>query len=610
MAKQVIDLNVVAPGGQGINTEDSPLDQDHTYCLDAVNFVIGDGQRLETRKRFTSVGAIRAVDLVMVNPWPSIPTGQDHYEGGIMHFLEAPAGYTNATRPFLVWLRRIQRDGAGVYVGQTTWSLFLFFDNKYYEIVTSGFEATIDAGAFNTTWEVMQIVELSDSVLIFTNDNAFHWVYNLDDIQAAASGTARLAAINRAREWDQFNPLIPVLPPIDDSGVLVPSSAILTCQHVLSAYGRLWVAGWGSFPNQPRQDQRIYWSNLLSPFEFFDGRATPANPTNTAGFIDVSEYWPNNQDRIMAVAAHNNFLIVFGRRSILVFGNPQGDPAAIGGIYLADAIEGIGLVSRHAITNTGTDLLFVDDTGVRSLARTIQEQSAAIGDLTRNVRGDVIRKIANYDVKDEISLTYCHEYGFTLLFFPASRDAYVLDTRRITSSGGAAITRWDRLPFNFIISDVSNTGDYSLFSSPDGEEVDGSGVASFNAVLAYDGPFAGGDGSELVYYQSRYITGGDTSIIKVPKKLSFTTVQPNAGGLTYDVALAITREATSTGTKTQTNSVDFNSPPELFTSTMNTRGSGRLFYITYSSERSNFGVLNNTISLQEFRLQLVTGRNT
>ena len=43
--------------------------------------------------------------------------------------------------------------------------------------------------------------------------------------------------------------------------------------------------------------------------------------------------------------------------------------------FLQDAIEGMGAVSRDAVCSNGSDVLFVDDSGVRSLGRSIQEQS-------------------------------------------------------------------------------------------------------------------------------------------------------------------------------------------------------------------------------------------
>ena len=71
----------------------------------------------------------------------------------------------------------------------------------------------------------------------------------------------------------------------------------------------------------------------------------------------------------------------------------SGDPAAADGIFLQDSMMNLGSVGRDAVVNTGSDVLFVDDSGIRSLSRTIQEKSVPIGDISRNVRGDIRRVI-------------------------------------------------------------------------------------------------------------------------------------------------------------------------------------------------------------------------
>ena len=56
---------------------------------------------------------------------------------------------------------------------------------------------------------------------------------------------------------------------------------------------------------------------------------------------------------------------------------------------LADVVSNIGAVNRDAVVNTGKDVIFTDFSGVRSLGRTIQENSAPIGDISRNVNFDI-----------------------------------------------------------------------------------------------------------------------------------------------------------------------------------------------------------------------------
>jgi len=99
----------------------------------------------------------------------------------------------------------------------------------------------------------------------------------------------------------------------------------------ISAYGRLWVSGVdGNY-------QKIYYSSLLNENSWYDPRIPPEydtngditngpydppfNPQNDGGVIDVSEYWPTGNDTIVNIHAHNGFLLVFGRNSILIYAN-------------------------------------------------------------------------------------------------------------------------------------------------------------------------------------------------------------------------------------------------------------------------------------------------
>ena len=79
---------------------------------------------------------------------------------------------------------------------------------------------------------------------------------------------------------------------------------------VISAYGRTWSA------NNTSSKTVIQFSDLLSGFVL---------STGTAGTLDIAEIWPAGADEIIALAAHNGFLIVFGRRQILIYANCSDD---------------------------------------------------------------------------------------------------------------------------------------------------------------------------------------------------------------------------------------------------------------------------------------------
>jgi len=140
--------------------------------------------------------------------------------------------------------------------------------------------------------------------------------------------------------------------------------------EVLAAFGRLWVADFTA------DKSTIYWSDLLNGTHWTGG---------STGSIDITKVWPTGYDTIVALAAHNGFLVIFGRNSIVIYSGAD-DPSTM---TLSDTISNIGCVNRDAVVSTGRDLIFLDDSGVRSLARTIQEKSAPIGDVSKNVNNDI-----------------------------------------------------------------------------------------------------------------------------------------------------------------------------------------------------------------------------
>ncbi|NIV37689.1 MAG: hypothetical protein GWN58_52220, partial [Anaerolineae bacterium] len=61
--------------------------------------------------------------------------------------------------------------------------------------------------------------------------------------------------------------------------------------------------------------------------------------------------WPNGQDRVVALAAFNGDIIVFGTNNIVFW--TDGQPSALGisptSLYIADTVTGVGAVTQHAM---------------------------------------------------------------------------------------------------------------------------------------------------------------------------------------------------------------------------------------------------------------------
>jgi hypothetical protein len=208
----------------------------------------------------------------------------------------------------------------------------------------------------------------------------------------------------------------------------------------VSAYGRVWVSGVGG------DYHKIHYSGLLNENMWYDARAD-ADSFNDAGIIDVREYWPVDGDTIVNIHAHNGFLIVFGRNSILVYANADtGNPAGENGIQLRDTISNVGLVRRDAICNIGTDVLFVDDTGVRSIGRVIQEKSSPVTEASLNVRKTIQQAIKQELAVDTgrsaIKMEYMPSKSMAVVLFRNLELAFTMQTNMPSKTGGLKVTRW------------------------------------------------------------------------------------------------------------------------------------------------------------------------
>ena len=193
----------------------------------------------------------------------------------------------------------------------------------------------------------------------------------------------------------------------------------------ISAYGRLWAA------STTTDKQVVYFSDII---------AGQVWSTGTAGSLDISTVWPNGADTITGLGAHNGFFFIFGKQSILIYSGGI-SPASI---TLSDTITGIGCIARDTIQNTGSDIIFLSDTGVRSILRTVQEKSAPFKDLSKNVRNDLMRAVQGEQAK-AIKSAYNPFESFYLLTFPLIQTVYCFDMKQSLQDGSARVTTWDSI---------------------------------------------------------------------------------------------------------------------------------------------------------------------
>ena len=200
----------------------------------------------------------------------------------------------------------------------------------------------------------------------------------------------------------------------------VPSANI-----AISAFGRLWVA------NTTSDKVTVTFSDLIAGHVWSGG---------TSGSLDVSRVWPNGADEVMGLAAHNDFLFIFGKRQILVYANAS-TPASL---LLSDTVGSIGCIARDTIQSIGSDVVFLSDSGVRSLMRTIQEKSAPLRDLSKNVRFDLNSSLAGETLAN-LKSVYSEKEAFYLLVLPATFQVYCFDTKQSLQDGASRVTKWDSI---------------------------------------------------------------------------------------------------------------------------------------------------------------------
>lgn len=191
--------------------------------------------------------------------------------------------------------------------------------------------------------------------------------------------------------------------------------------EVLAAYGRLWCG------DITGNRYTVYWSDLLNGAAWTGG---------TSGSIDLTTVWPTGYDEIVALAAHNGFLIIFGRTSMLVYGGAE-NPATMA---LVDTVAGVGCIARDSVVPTGDDLIFLSSKGVRSFSRTIQEKSIPMRDISKNVRNDILALYRSETLP--IKAAYSASDAFYLIVFPLAGVVYCFDMRTPLEDGSYRATTW------------------------------------------------------------------------------------------------------------------------------------------------------------------------
>lgn len=348
----------------------------------------------------------------------------------------------------------VKRDGTKI--------VFSAGNNKIFTGTTTLTEVTLPGG-YSITANNWKIVSFNNDIYFFQRGHA---------ALVSVAGSTTLVAVT-------------------DGGHAAPAG-----NEVLAAFGRLFVA------DVTNNSYTLYFSDLLDGDNFHGG---------TSGSLDVTTVWPTGYDEIVALSEFNDFLVIFGKRSILLYSGAS-SPSTM---TLADVITNIGCIARDSVQSIGSDLLFLSDSGVRSLGRIIQEKSNPIGDVSINVRDDLVQAVSVET--GNIKSVYSEENAFYLLILPTVNNlVFCFDMRGKLENGANRVTTW---PFTGILCATTTDNNDVYFGNSKG-------------INRYFG-FLDDTSTYTMKYYTNALSFGDASKLKILKEITFTIV----GGQGTDLLL-------------------------------------------------------------------------
>jgi hypothetical protein len=447
MAKPINSSSIAAPGFLGLNLQESSIQLASGFALVAQNCVIDRYGRVGARKGWTPVNSSVNTDLGAANPvefiFEMVTSGSgDTISAGNNKLFTGTTTMTTKT------VRNADNSG-----------------NATYTITGNNWQgASLPYGDGSDAQAHTYLVQVGHSPLVY-----HELPVSGGDPHDHDSGTFGFQQLG-------------------DVGTLPPgySTADFKPNCALAAYGRIWMA------DIVGDRQTVYFSRLLDGSDFSGG---------DSGSLSLNAVFPNN-DQIIALAAHNGFLIIFGRNNIAIYANP----IDVTELTLAEFIPNVGCIARDSVVSTGTDIIFLSDAGVRSLQRVIQEKSLPFRDLSKNVRDELISNVAS-ETATNIKAVYYDRDAFYLLSLPSTKFIYCFDTRSSLQDGSARVTIWDSIePNAFFV----NSAKQLLIGKP-----------------GYIGRYSGYTDNSSIYrfkYFTNYFDFDQPTSLKFLKRIGFTVI--------------------------------------------------------------------------------------
>jgi len=432
----------------------------------------------------------------------------------------------------------VKRDGTKI--------VFSAGNNKIFTGTTTLTEVTLPGG-YSITANNWKIVSFNNDIYFFQRGHA---------ALVSVAGSTTLVAVT-------------------DGGHAAPAG-----NEVLAAFGRLFVADVAS------NNYTLFFSDLLDGDNFHGG---------ASGSLDVTTVWPTGYDEIVALREFNDFLVIFGKRSILLYSGAS-SPSTM---TLADTITGIGCIARDSVQSIGTDLIFLSDSGVRSLGRVIQEKSSPIGDISVNVR-DTLMTAVSVETGN-IKSVYSEEDAFYLLILPEVNNlVFCFDMRGKLENGANRATTW---PFTGILCATTTDDNEVYFGSSKG-------------ISEYEG-FLDDTSTYTMKYFTNALSFGDASKLKILKEITFTIVGGQATKLLlnwgYDYTEGYTKQLLTVDdasiaeygiSEYNVATSQYNASIIVNKATTKTTGSGRV--VTIGLEAT---INDKQFSIQDVNIEALIGRS-
>jgi hypothetical protein len=458
MAEQIVTSSIVAPGFKGVNTQDSSVTLESGYATIAENCVIDKFGRIGARKGWSPVNAtsvalstasIRTiVEMVKEDGNVVLTAGNnklfsgtttltqlavrnsantadlsytitdDHWSIGVQPYstgknASAHAYLAQAGHPTLIY-HKLPLVGTGATITVTN-------------VTGGGKISTFTVTTGGSNWFV------GDSVTV-TGGTGSGATFTVASVSGTAIVTLTMVTDGTGYTINDVLTLVDVpgqhthegsygLQRLGDVGSLPAgyTTDTFTPNIALAAYGRIWYA------DIVNDRQTVYFSDLNSGSALTGG---------SSGSLNIADIVPDG-DPIVALAAHNGYLVIFCKHHIVLYNNAED----VTNIALQDLIKGIGCIARDSVALAGTDLVFLSNGGVRSLLRTIQEKSSPIRDISANVRDDLMRYI-DAETTKQVKSVYYEKDAFYAISFPTSNIVYCFDARGVLENGASRTTTW------------------------------------------------------------------------------------------------------------------------------------------------------------------------